>query len=68
MRVIRILVYEGDQTWIDHCLKTRSVKGSRRVPNGSISETFFYPGDAPAFNNITEEDLLNESVDQLPTT
>lgn len=68
MKVIRILVYEGEPDFIEKGLARRTVKGSIKVPKGSISESFFYPGDAPAFEGeppINYEQLLGSACRAL---
>lgn len=37
-RLIRVLVYEGSETWINDCRMRMAVKGSYVCPNGVIRE------------------------------
>jgi hypothetical protein len=38
MRVIRILVYEGDPKWIEETMKRNSVKQFIQIKNNTITE------------------------------
>jgi len=52
MKIIRILVYEGDEQWIKVSLKSRAVVGEYTVSNGSIKEFYIqspmiFPSEPP---------------------
>lgn len=40
-RIIRILIYEGEQSFLDASLNHRGVVGKKETSTGSITEYFF---------------------------
>ncbi len=40
MRIIRVLVYEGDEQWIRHTTQMRAVKGTLQTLGGTIQEYY----------------------------
>lgn len=55
MRVIRILVYEGDERFIRASLEDRSVKGEWSVQSGRIFETFVEPYTLPRWGLLDHD-------------
>lgn len=58
MKVIRVLIYEGSEAWIEKTNNRNSVVGVRNVPGGKITSFFLgtLPDEIDMFvKNIKEE-------------
>ena len=52
MRILRLLVYEGDEKFIKSSLDNRAVKGAHFVGRNAIYETFIAPYIAPKWLDL----------------
>lgn len=56
MKIVRVLIYEGDEEFIHKCLKSRAVVVEKVFKNNSIKE--FFLSQFPTFSPLIEFDAL----------
>ena len=61
MRIIRVLIYDGNEAWIRQTMQWREVKGKIETPGGTIAE--YYLIESSLLGVLQNHLILGENHD-----